>query len=137
MIKAKKIYKRRLREEFSFMSLSALDLLDKMLELDPSKRISAEEALKCNWLTNINIGQISPPKFPLDQDCHEMWSKELKKRRKTIEMTNNNNNGANINNNNNSYNINTSNLLNLNNNSNNNNNNNNNNNISSSGCITR
>ena len=40
----------------------ALDLLDRMLELDPSKRISAEHALKSNWLININTQNIEPPK---------------------------------------------------------------------------
>ncbi len=27
--------------------------LDKMLALDPSKRISAEDALQCDWLINV------------------------------------------------------------------------------------
>ena len=27
--------------------------LDKMLALDPSKRISAEDALQCDWLVNV------------------------------------------------------------------------------------
>lgn len=39
------------------MPTSALDLLDKMLELDPEKRITAEDALKSNWLKNINPEQ--------------------------------------------------------------------------------
>jgi cyclin-dependent kinase 12/13 len=105
LIKTKKIYKRRLREEFSFMPLQALDLLDKLLELDPSKRITAEEALKCAWLINIKPLLVQPPKFPLDQDCHEMWSKELKKKRKSSTNMDGSNTSSTV--------VNTTNLLNF------------------------
>lgn len=49
----KKQYRRRLREEFAYMPDSALDLFDKMLTLDPEKRITADDALKSQWLKNI------------------------------------------------------------------------------------
>ena len=57
VITPKKNYQRRIREEFMFMPMAALNLLDKMLELDPEKRITAEDALKSPWLKNINPDQ--------------------------------------------------------------------------------
>ena len=54
-LKPKKQYRRKVREEFGpLMPASALDLLDKMLALDPTKRISATEALQCDWLVNVD-----------------------------------------------------------------------------------
>lgn len=53
-LKQKKTHRRRLREDFEFMPAPALDLLDKMLDLDPDKRITAEDALRSPWLKKIN-----------------------------------------------------------------------------------
>ncbi|XP_023312557.1 cyclin-dependent kinase 12-like [Anoplophora glabripennis] len=78
-LKPNKLHRRRLREDFVFMPASALDLLDKMLELDPDKRITAEDALKSPWLKNINPELISAPELPTWQDCHELWSKKRKR----------------------------------------------------------
>ena len=45
-LKPKKQYRRRVREEFQLMMPTpALELLDGMLALDPSKRVSCKEAL--------------------------------------------------------------------------------------------
>lgn len=79
-IKPKKQYRRRVKEEFSFMPADALDLLDLMLTLDPSKRITAEESLQHPFLKDVVCENISPPSLPTWQDCHEMWCK--KRRRK-------------------------------------------------------
>lgn len=51
---------------FFFVSLSmpadALDLFDRMLTLDPSKRITAEESLEHAFLKDIVCENISPPR---------------------------------------------------------------------------
>ncbi|XP_011297181.1 cyclin-dependent kinase 12 [Fopius arisanus] len=79
LLKAKKTHRRRLREDFSFMPALALDLLDKMLELDPDKRITASEALKSAWLRNVQPELMPAPELPTWQDCHELWSKKRRK----------------------------------------------------------
>lgn len=78
-VKPKKQYRRRLKEEYSSLPKDALDLLDQMLLLDPSKRITATDALKHPFLEDCDPTTVTPPQFPAWQDCHEMWSKERKR----------------------------------------------------------
>uniref|UniRef100_A0AC35TN63 Protein kinase domain-containing protein n=1 Tax=Rhabditophanes sp. KR3021 TaxID=114890 RepID=A0AC35TN63_9BILA len=82
-------YTRVVREHFKDIPAGALDLLDAMLTLDPRRRLSADEICNHPWLINIDPKTIEPPRFPKNQDCHELWSKN-QKRKKVIVRPNGN-----------------------------------------------
>ncbi|MFH4982041.1 hypothetical protein AB6A40_008750 [Gnathostoma spinigerum] len=79
----RRTYCRCLRESFAFIKEKALDLLDRMLELDPKRRITAKSALVHPWLRDVDPSKIEPPKLPDWQDCHEMWSKRQRRIRQS------------------------------------------------------
>ncbi|KAK6743302.1 hypothetical protein RB195_010516 [Necator americanus] len=84
-LRSKKQHVRCLREEFSqIMPSGAIDLMDKMLLLDPKRRISAKDAISHYWIKNFDYATVPPLRLPQHQDCHELWSKKQRKERRSL-----------------------------------------------------
>ncbi|KAJ1370105.1 hypothetical protein KIN20_031757 [Parelaphostrongylus tenuis] len=84
-LKSKKQYMRCLREEFAQLVPSgAIDLMDRMLTLDPKRRISAKDAINHFWIKNFDYSTVPPLRLPQHQDCHELWSKKQRKERRLM-----------------------------------------------------
>jgi len=75
MFKPQKPYKRCLRETFSHFPREAVDLIDRMLTLDPKQRITASEALDADyfWIEPLPCAPEDLPKYP---SSHEFQAKK-------------------------------------------------------------
>lgn len=59
----------------------AVDLVDKMLTLNPKKRITAEDALESNWIKSMKTKTLEPLIFP-SIDCFEYRFKFYPRKKK-------------------------------------------------------
>ncbi|XP_043720293.1 cyclin-dependent kinase C-2-like isoform X2 [Telopea speciosissima] len=78
--------KRRLREVFRHFDRHALELLDRMLTLNPSQRISAEDALDAEyfWADPLPCDPKSLPKY---ESSHEFQTKKKRQQQRQHEET--------------------------------------------------
>ncbi|MCL7035486.1 hypothetical protein MKW94_011671 [Papaver nudicaule] len=78
--------KRRLREAFRQYDRHAMELLDKMMTLDPSQRISAKDALDAEyfWADPLPCDPKSLPKY---ESSHEFQTKKKRQQQRQLEET--------------------------------------------------
>ena len=79
--KQKKHYPRRLREVFARFSPSAKDLVERFLTLDPTKRITAVQALDSDWFWEDPIA-CEPEDLPRYEPSHEFQTKKRRQEAK-------------------------------------------------------
>lgn len=76
--KPQKEFPRNIKKFFSKVDPDALDLLEKLLQLDPKKRLTAKEALNHPW---IKSGQtLNPQNILPENNCNELSAKKRRKR---------------------------------------------------------
>ncbi|CAJ0933009.1 unnamed protein product, partial [Mesorhabditis belari] len=78
----KQHFERRLRaniQKWMRLPEAAADLIDKMLTLDPSKRLTCREALDHRFIAGINYRRLEPLVLPADHECNELWLKNARK----------------------------------------------------------
>lgn len=76
--------KRRLREVFRHFDRHALELLDKMLTLDPSQRISAKDALDAEYFWTDPL-PCDPKSLPTYEASHEFQTKKKRQQQRQHE----------------------------------------------------
>ncbi|KAJ3427344.1 cyclin-dependent kinase c-2 [Anaeramoeba flamelloides] len=89
--KPKKSYPRVVREKFQHFGKEVVDLLDNLLSLDPTKRMTAHQTLDHEffWTDPMPACPSSLPNYP---DTHELDSKKRREALHQVNNTNNNNN---------------------------------------------
>jgi len=75
MFKPQKVYKRSLRDVYKMFPPDALDLVDRLLTLDPHQRISAAEALDSDYFWNQPL-PCPPSDLPRYPSSHEFQAKK-------------------------------------------------------------
>ncbi|KAL8134008.1 cyclin-dependent kinase C-1-like [Apium graveolens] len=76
--------KRRVREMFRHFDRHALDLLDKMLTLDPAQRISAKDALDAEYFWTDPL-PCDPKSLPKYESSHEFQTKKKRQQQRANE----------------------------------------------------
>jgi len=66
----------------------ALDLLDRMLTLDPTQRISSTDVIQHQWILNLDQDEVKPFNLPEDSNFNEMYLKSERKQQKLIKRQN-------------------------------------------------
>nr|CAD1826347.1 unnamed protein product [Ananas comosus var. bracteatus] len=78
--------KRRVREVFKHFDRHALDLLERMLTLDPSQRISAKDALDAEYFWTDPL-PCDPKSLPKYESSHEFQTKKKRQQQRQQEET--------------------------------------------------